>query len=104
MYHPAWNKFPNGGQKVVPNGKYLALNTSKVAVQPLQAQPLSGGAWDTFYDPTVRRLAGAAAAYHGYKRTNSVFWALVWAACGYAAPPWTAVIAVAQGFPFTKKG
>jgi hypothetical protein len=45
-----------------------------------------------------------AAGYHGYKRNNSVGWALLWSILGGAAPPITGVIAVAQGFGKKKKG
>jgi len=40
----------------------------------------------------------AASAYHGYKRNQSVGWALVWALLGGLAPVITPTIAVAQGF------
>lgn len=44
-------------------------------------------------------VAGAAAgAYHGYRRNDSVGWALVWAFCGSVAPIITVPIALAQGF------
>lgn len=42
--------------------------------------------------------AGAALAYHGYKRTNSVGWALVWALAGGIVWPVGLAIAFAQGF------
>lgn len=40
----------------------------------------------------------AASAYHGYKRNQSVGWALWWGFCGGAFPVITPVIAVAQGY------
>lgn len=40
----------------------------------------------------------AASAYHGYKRNQSVGWALVWGFFGAIAPVITPTIAVAQGF------
>lgn len=44
-------------------------------------------------------VAGAAAgAYHGYRRNDSVGWALVWALAGSAFPVITVPIAIAQGF------
>lgn len=44
-------------------------------------------------------VAGAAAgAYHGYRRNDSVGWALVWALAGSAFPIITVPIAIAQGF------
>jgi len=40
----------------------------------------------------------AACAYHGYKRNNSIGWAIGWALLGGMFPIITPVIAVAQGF------
>jgi hypothetical protein len=40
----------------------------------------------------------ALSAYHGYKRNDSVGWALVWGLLGGTFPVITPVIAVAQGF------
>lgn len=37
-------------------------------------------------------------AYHGYKRTNSLGWALGWAALGALFPVVTTAVALAQGF------
>lgn len=51
---------------------------------------------------TVYRFAGAAAAaalaFHGYKRTGSVGWAIAWALGGGLVWPVGLGIAVAQGF------
>lgn len=40
----------------------------------------------------------AAGAYHGYKRNQSVGWALWWALMGSTFPVLTPAIALAQGF------
>jgi hypothetical protein len=40
----------------------------------------------------------AVSAYHGYKRNDSVGWALWWGLMGSMFPVITPVIAVAQGF------
>lgn len=40
----------------------------------------------------------AACAYHGYKRNESVGWAIWWGIAGAAFPVITPVIALAQGF------
>jgi hypothetical protein len=40
----------------------------------------------------------AASAYHGYKRNQSIGWALVWGLLGGLFPVITPVIAVAQGY------
>jgi len=50
------------------------------------------------YSPPARLVGSLAAAYHGYKRNNSVGWALVWSIFGGAAPPITTTIALAQGY------
>jgi hypothetical protein len=42
--------------------------------------------------------AGAALAYHGYKRNRSVGWALVWGLAGGIVWPAGLAIAFAQGF------
>lgn len=46
----------------------------------------------------------AASAYHGYRRNQSVGWALAWGAAGALFPVITPVIAVAQGFGKRKAG
>ena len=45
-----------------------------------------------------------ASAYHGYKRNNSVGWAIVWGLLGGLAPVITPAVAVAQGFGERKRG
>lgn len=42
--------------------------------------------------------SGAASAYHGYKRNDSVGWAIVWGLLGGVFPVITPAIAWAQGF------
>jgi hypothetical protein len=48
-------------------------------------------------------ISGAACAYHGYKRNNSVGWAIGWFFLGSIFFPLTPVIALAQGFGKPKK-
>ena len=43
-------------------------------------------------------------AYHGYKRNNSVGWAIVWGLLGGAFPIITPAVAFAQGFGEPKGG
>jgi hypothetical protein len=43
-------------------------------------------------------VASAALAYHGYKRTGSIGWALAWAVVGGFAWPLALGVAYAQGF------
>ena len=42
--------------------------------------------------------SGAASAYHGYKRNESIPWAIAWGLLGSLFPIITPVIGVAQGF------
>jgi len=47
----------------------------------------------------IQSMAGMAiGAYHGYRRTSSIGWTVVWAAAGSFSPIITAVVAFAQGF------
>lgn len=46
----------------------------------------------------------AASAFHGYRRNQSIGWALWWAFMGATFPVITPVIAVAQGFGKRKAG
>jgi hypothetical protein len=46
----------------------------------------------------ARTAAVGAAAFHGYRRNKSAFWALVWAVLAGASPLITTSVAVAQGF------
>ncbi len=50
----------------------------------------------------VRTAAGAALVYHGYKRTGSVLWALLYGLAGRQAPVIATTIAVAQGYGVRK--
>lgn len=46
----------------------------------------------------VRTASMAASVYHGYKRNDSIGWALWWGAAGWLFPIITPAIGVAQGF------
>jgi hypothetical protein len=52
---------------------------------------------------TLAIVAAGAAAYHGYKRNDSVGWAIWWGLMGAAFPVITLPIAFAQGFDARKK-
>lgn len=67
---------------------------------------LSGDIAETMgeINDTVRPVSTLAMAYHGYKRTKSVGWALGWAAFGAFAPLLAPVIAVAEGFGKPRSG
>ena len=46
----------------------------------------------------VRPISSAASAYHGYKRNNSIGWALWWSVMGGMFPIITPTIGLAQGW------
>lgn len=46
----------------------------------------------------VAMASGALSAYHGYKRNESIGWAIGWFFLGALVPPITLPIALAQGF------
>lgn len=48
-------------------------------------------------------LSTAAGAYHGYKRNDSVGWAIVWGLLGGLFPVITPAIAAAHGFGERRK-
>lgn len=61
----------------------------RIAIGTMRAYPL----W------TLLSTASACAgAFHGYRRNQSVGWAVAWGAAGAVFPVITPVIAVAQGF------
>jgi hypothetical protein len=66
--------------------------SSPYSPQALLAQ-LSSPLWRT-----IAAVSTAVSAYHGYKRNNSVGWALWWGFCGGFAPIVTPAIALAQGY------
>lgn len=43
-------------------------------------------------------VAGAAGAYHGYKRNSSIGWAVAWSIFGSTLPLLAAPVMLAQGF------
>jgi len=51
----------------------------------------------------ARPFSMAAGAYHGYKRNQSVGWAIGWALLGFMSPVIAMPVALAQGFG-TRKG
>lgn len=68
-----------------------------VVVQPEPAAPPRESAWNRAW--AVAALASTAACvFHGYRRNNSIGWALGWGLFGSVAPVVAPAIAVAQGF------
>ena len=56
-----------------------------------------------WYWYTISTVSMAASAYHGYRRNNSLGWALWWGFMGSLFPIFTPVIAVAQGYGKRKR-
>jgi hypothetical protein len=52
--------------------------------------------WDPLWSPLARRAAALGMLYHGYKRTNSLGWAALYAALGFIAPPVAGTVALVQ--------
>jgi hypothetical protein len=52
----------------------------------------------------VAVVAGGASAYHGYKRNDSLGWAIVWYIMGAWFPFFTLPIAIAQGYAKRARG
>ncbi len=49
-------------------------------------------------EPIVKAAITGAGVYHGYKRTGSVTWALVYGLLARLAPVTTGAVVIAQGF------
>lgn len=86
-----------------PDGLGLGATVSLAQGQdpnaPIEGRTSSPGAMVFKRVWALASVGGTAAgAYHGYKRNNSVGWALLWGLLGGLAPVITVPIAVAQGF------
>ena len=53
---------------------------------------------DTVNSDTVKTASAIALTYHGYKRTNSILWALFYGVMGKWIPAVAVPVALAQGF------
>jgi hypothetical protein len=80
-----------------------ALPSPSPPTPPLVSPPLSALANLSPFWKVAGAVSVAASAYHGYKRNQSIGWALWWALMGGLAPIITPAIAVAQGFGQPKK-
>jgi hypothetical protein len=75
------------------------MNT--LTMPPVQAiralgNPSTDPVWQVYAGLSL--LSAGASAYHGYKRNDSVGWALWWGFWGGVFPIVTPAIALAQGF------
>ncbi len=87
----------------------FGLRGLRDAIVPTQQPPLPGNTiidvkaatgsapWP-WYVRALLLASGAASTYHGYKRNNSIGWALAWGAAGTIFPIITPTVALAQGF------
>lgn len=82
-----------------PSGVYTFGDDTAVA--PATA-PAETSLRDRLNSEPVSTVAAAALAYHGYRRTGSIAWALVYALAGKWFPIEAVPIALGQGFG-TKK-
>lgn len=64
----------------------------------LQQNPLAGDVSDFVNSDAISTASGVALVYHGYKRTGSLVWALIYGALGKWKPAIAVPVAFAQGF------
>lgn len=53
--------------------------------------------WGNFWT-LLRTVSASMSAYHGFRRTGAIGWAVVWGAAGYVIPVIVPVVGFAQGF------
>jgi hypothetical protein len=84
------------------DGDYMVAPGARLEIGPDgKLYETMGGISDIINNPVVMAAStvmSLAAAYHGYKRNQSVGWALAWGAAGAFTGPLALVIALAQGF------
>jgi hypothetical protein len=81
-------------------GSYVATQSlSDDAATPPPPRSLR----DIANGPTVSTGAAIALTYHGYKRTGSIVWALIYGLAGKVFPIEAVPIALAQGFGTRKQ-
>lgn len=103
-YHgPIFNQ-PMFGRPYVDNGymvpPYSGVGAEEIAPPDVPA-PSAGGIAEIVGEPlwkTAVLASTVASVYHGYKRNDSIGWALWWGLMGGLFPFVTPVIAVAQGY------
>lgn len=91
-----WVGYPGQSFEMVHDGVRVVFPGPRVSSLGQPEEPSTSN-WSTFW--TVLGITGAAlAAYHGYKRDNSVGWAAGWGLLGYLFPYITVPVALAQGY------
>lgn len=87
-----------GGDAAVINSQLVGIQNSAQAAQAFKVSEPVRVVWSV-----LATASFAASVYHGYKRNDSVGWAIVWGFFGALFPVITPVIAFAQGFGQPKK-
>lgn len=104
---------PTVAERQAVAARAVAIGADPARVQQALAALEQGAGLKAFFKPPsmpVRIIWGvlstasfAASVYHGYKRNDSVGWAIWWGFMGALFPVITPTIAVAQGFGQPKK-
>lgn len=93
--------FETFGQAAAYTVARVVMPQAKVSVAPAVAP--AGAVVAAQYQPSpiwamLSAVSAGASAFHGYRRNQSVGWAVAWGAAGAAFPIITPAIAIAQGF------
>lgn len=83
---------------------YRPLGDDTTAVPPVAAPAVtSKSLHDALNSEPVSTAAAVALVYHGYRRTGSIVWALLYGMAGKWFPIEAVPIAIAQGFASKKE-
>ncbi len=92
-------------RRYIPPGYVLGddattpLVTTPTPSTPAPVPPASSSSLrDAINSEPASTVAAIALVYHGYKRTGSIFWALVYGVAGKVFPIEAVPIALAQGY------
>ena len=92
------SQYDKPDQQVAGNA-FIDLGVPAAIVDPALGggPPVPANTWK-YVIAAVSTISGGTAAYHGYKRNQSVGWAVLWFICGAALPVVTQAVAIAQGY------
>lgn len=71
--------------------------TTAVTTDAATVAPSASSVTEWMTADNAKLAAGAAMAYHGYRRNSSIVWALIWGLLGKWKPLYVVPVAVAQG-------
>lgn len=99
-YEANWPGWPQQAVKTAPGSSLSGDLYGSLGDGATEApsRPKPAGALAVLSSPTVRTIGAGAMAYHGYKRTRSGLWAVLWSVFGGAMPVLAVPISMAQGF------